>query len=247
VELYIIRHGQSVNNAYWDKEGFQDLPDPELTEVGKRQAKTLAEFLGENQERNEIPKWNSQNQHGFGLTHIYTSLMVRAASTATPIAESLGLPLVAWPEIHETGGIFSRTDGGLRAGLPGKPRSYFEKHYPGFSLPDELDEKGWWNRPFEEREARRPRSERVWAELLERHGDKPGEPESRVAIVSHGGFFNYLLTSALGVHLKKLDERRNAFWMLMNNCAISHLDLVDRQVRVAYINRHEYLPDNLIT
>lgn len=247
MELYFIRHGQSVNNAYWDQEGFQDLPDPELTNAGHQQAKILAEFLGENQKRDEVPKWNSQNQHGFGLTHIYTSLMVRAVGTANPIAESLRLPLVAWPEIHETGGIFSRTDGGLRAGLPGKPRSFFEEFFPGLTLPNQIDEKGWWNRSFEEREDRKPRAEQVWEELLERHGDKPGEPEARVAIVSHGGFFNYLLTSALGINLKRINERMNTFWFLMNNCAISRFDKKNGQVVVAYINRNEFLPTDLIT
>jgi 2,3-bisphosphoglycerate-dependent phosphoglycerate mutase len=173
--------------------------------------------------------------------------MVRAVSTASPIAQALDLPLYAWPEVHETGGIFSRIDGDKKEGLPGKNRSYFKKNYPDLRIPDWLDERGWWNRPFEEREARQPRSREVWSEILARHGDQPGRPEHRVAIVSHGGFYNYLLTSALGIELVPIEENRHQFWFLLNNCAISRLDYASKQLLICYHNRHEFLPDTFIT
>jgi 2,3-bisphosphoglycerate-dependent phosphoglycerate mutase len=247
MEIYFIRHGQSLNNAHWGVNGFQDVPDPELTEIGKEQAEQLANFLKKNQARDESQSWNSQNEFGFGLTHLYTSLMVRAVATAVPIAHHLRIPLLSFPEIHETGGIFSRLEGNEKTGLPGKTRSYFEANYPELGLPEWLDEQGWWNRPYEEKEARRQRAERVWAEVLERHGDRPGRPAHRLAIVSHGGFFNYLLTTALGVPLPQVDENRHQFWFLMNNCAISRFDWDSEQVLVCYLNRHEFLPNALIT
>jgi 2,3-bisphosphoglycerate-dependent phosphoglycerate mutase len=247
MELYFIRHGQSENNANWGLDGFQDVPDPELTNIGVAQAEHLARFLGSRQPRDEVINWNSQNRHGYGLTHIYTSLMVRAVSTAKPTAEALGLPLVAWPEIHETGGIFAREDGDERAGLPGKTRSYFQKHFPGMVLPRWVDDNGWWNRPFEEAGERKPRAERVWSDLLGRHGDREGQREDRVAIVSHGGFFMYLFTTALGVNLRRIQESLHEYWFLMNNCSITRLDVKDNQVLVAYTNRNDYLPDHLIT
>lgn len=247
MELYFIRHGQSINNAHWGAEGFQDHSDPELTIVGHSQAKILAEYLEKNQERDESVEWNSQNQAGFGLTHIYTSLMVRAVATAEPIAKTLNLPLHAWPEIHETGGIFSRVENEDQVGLPGKPRSYFEGKHPNLILPDWLDEKGWWNRPFEEREFRKSRAEMVWQEILKQHGDQPKKAVNRVAVISHGGFFNYLLTSALGINFPPKVGTRNPFWFLMNNCAISRFDFDSEQVLVCYINRHDYLPNDLLT
>ncbi len=247
MEIYYIRHGQSINNACWGIEGFQDHSDPELTKTGHSQATRLAEFLKKNQDRDEDAEFNSQNESGFGLTHIYTSLMIRAVTTAEPIARVLNLPLHAWPEIHETGGIFSRSEGEEKIGLPGKNRSYFEKNHPELILPDWLDQNGWWNRPYEDRENRKPRAERVWSEILDRHGDRPGRPGHRVVFISHGGFFNYLLTSALGVKFPPLDEVRHQFWFLMNNCAISRIDYDMEQVLVCYINRHDYLPGPLIT
>jgi len=247
MELYFIRHGQSENNANWGKNDVQDVPDPELTEIGYTQAELLADWLRSHQIRDESINWNSQNRHGFGLTHIYTSLMVRATSTAHSIAEALGLPLIAWPEIHETGGLFARDDGKERRGLPGKTRSYFREHYPTLVLPDWVSDDGWWNRPYENQEDRKPRAESVWAELLTRHGDKEGRDEHRVAIVSHGGFFMYLLTTALGVEMRRIQESLHEFWFLMNNCSITRLDVKNGQVLVAYTNRNEYLPDQLIT
>jgi 2,3-bisphosphoglycerate-dependent phosphoglycerate mutase len=247
MELYFIRHGQSINNAYWEQEGYQDVPDPELTEIGLKQATLLSQFISKKQQRNETLPWNSQNQHGFGLTHIYTSMMIRAVSTATPLAEAVGLPLIAWPEIHETGGIFSRDGDSERKGLPGKTRSYFELLFPNLQLPNWLDENGWWNRPYEEPDERKPRAERVWAEVLLRHGDRPDRPEHRVVIVSHGGFFMYFFATALGIEMRRIEDSLHEYWFSMNNCGITRLDIKNNQVVVAYTNRIDFLPVHLIT
>lgn len=248
MELYFIRHGQSENNANWGLGVYQESSDPELTDIGKNQAAILAEYLANNQAKKVDDKYeDDQNLHGFGITHIYTSLMVRAVSTAIPIAKGIGLPLVAWSEIHETGGIFSRKEEDFRLGLPGKTREYFEKHYPDLILPGWLDHTGWWNQPFEERDARKPRAERVWRELLARHEEQPGRPEHRVVLISHGGFYNYLLTSALGVQMERISENMHKFWFMLNNCGITRIDLKNGQVRVAYTNRISFLPKHLVT
>ena len=247
MQLYFIRHAQSENNAHWGDESYQESNDPELTQIAQSQVKHLARFLGKHQKLDGDEDWNPQNRLGFGLTHLYTSLMVRAVGTAVPVAQSTGLQLVAWPEIHETGGIFSRLPEDKMAGLPGKPRSFFEKNFPSLVLPNGLDESGWWNRPFEEQEARQPRALKVWKTLLAQHGDQPNQPEHRVAIVSHGGFYNYLLAAALGIELRRIEEHKHDHWFLMNNCGITRLDWRDGQVLLAYLNRTDFLPDHLIT
>jgi 2,3-bisphosphoglycerate-dependent phosphoglycerate mutase len=126
VELYFIRHGQSQNNAHWSEPGFLASPDPALTGLGREQAYLLAVFFSRQCEIVPHQGWNVQNRHGFGLTHLYTSLMERAVHTAATITRVLGVPFIAWPEIHEEGGVFSREDKSDPVGLPGKPRSYFE-------------------------------------------------------------------------------------------------------------------------
>lgn len=248
MQLYFIRHAQSENNAHWGDESYQESHDPELTEIAKLQVKHLANFLGENQKINGSSDWNPQNRNGFGFTHFYSSLMVRAVETGLPAAQAVGLSLESWPEIHETGGIFSRIPGDEMLGLPGKPRSYFEKNYPKLILPEWLDENGWWqSRPFEAYEQRRPRAEKVWREILSRHGDKEGRPEHCVALVSHGGFFMHLLTTALAVDMRRFQEFDHEYWFLMNNCGITRIDVRDERVTVMYVNRSDFLPDHLIT
>lgn len=246
MELYFIRHGQSINNANWNNAEYQESPDPILTEMGHEQARLLARFLKKHQSLTQEQEWNVQNRYGFGLTHIYTSLMERAVSTAAPIAEALDLPLVAWKEIHEEGGIFSRGDRSRIQGLPGRPRSFFMENFQLLQLPDNLDETGWWNRPFEAEDERQPRADQVFAELLARHRDREGQPEARVALVSHGGFFMRLLSAVL-----KLPWRQAALglksWFLLNNCSLSRFDIRRDEITVAYVNRTDFLPDHLIT
>jgi 2,3-bisphosphoglycerate-dependent phosphoglycerate mutase len=149
----------------------------------------LAEFLKKNQKITDEEVWNIQNRDGFGLTQIYTSMMERAVYTAAPIAQALDIPLIAWKDIFEEGGIYSRGDKSNVLGLPGRPRSFFMQNFPTLTLPEELDETGWWNRPYEAEGERQPRADRVFAELLARHADQEGQPEHRVAFVSHGGFY----------------------------------------------------------
>jgi 2,3-bisphosphoglycerate-dependent phosphoglycerate mutase len=246
MELYFIRHGQSQNNANWNNTDYQESPDPALTEIGLEQARLLAEFLKKNQTISNDKVWNIQNRYGFGLTHIYTSLMERAVYTAAPVAKALDLPLTAWKEIHEEGGIFSRGDATNIRGLPGKTRSFFTENFPTMTLPEELDETGWWNRPFEGNEERQPRADQVLLDLLARHKDREGQPIHRVAFVSHGGFFMRLVGAIL-----KLPWRQAALgmrsWFILNNCSISRFEFHQEEINLAYLNRTDYLPDHLIT
>jgi 2,3-bisphosphoglycerate-dependent phosphoglycerate mutase len=239
MQLYYLRHGQSENNALWSHTGSNKgrSEDPPLTEIGLKQAWRLAEFLAERPSAASDGR-DPQNLAGFGITHLYCSLMIRSVETGTAIAEALGLPLVAWLDLHETGGIFVEDEGtGEPVGLSGRNRAFFEEHYPQLVLPEEVRQGGWWNRPFEDRSQRPSRARRVYRDLVERHGTT----DDRVALVSHGGFYNYLMTAILG--LPSVDDQ----WFAMNNCAITRIDLTDEWTVVAYTNRTDFLPDEWIT
>ena len=241
MQLYFIRHGQSENNLLWAQSGSSERrsADPGLTAVGRQQAHGVAQFL----RRADSPAAansdeDSQNRAGFGITHLYTSLMVRAVATGTIIAQALGLPLVAWEDLHEWGGIY-RTDEetGERIGLPGHNRAYFETHYPELVLPDLLGDEGWWNRPFETREERPARARRFLHDLLDRHGGA----DDRVAVVSHGGFHRELLWAVLGV------PEGNGCWLALNNGALTRVDFNGEETALSYLNRAGFLPRELIT
>jgi len=240
MQLYFIRHGQSENNALWLNTGSHRWrsEDPGLTEFGRQQTEFLAQFLSQADSTVTVNGSDFQNVAGFGITHLYSSLMVRAVATGTVVASALDLPLVAWEDVHEWGGIYlhdEQTD--ERIGLPGRNRACFEQHFPDLILPDSLGETGWWNRPFEEPELRLPRAQRVLRDLLERHGGT----DDRVAVVSHGGFYNYLLVTILNL------PGREGYWFVMNNAAISRIDFNDEEIRLMYLNRVDFLPKELIT
>jgi 2,3-bisphosphoglycerate-dependent phosphoglycerate mutase len=246
MELYFIRHGQSQNNANWGNPDYKENPDPALTDIGHEQACHVAEFLKESQNITNPKSWNIQNRMGFGLTHIYTSLMQRAVNTAAPTARALGIPFAAWQEIHESGGIFERDGERRLQGLPGQSRAYYEQYFPELGLPDRLDGTGWWNRPFETEEECHARAEQFLSDLLARHGDRDGQPEQRVAIFSHGGFFVHLMFAILNTPWRQAAPGFKS-WFMMNNCAISRIDFHPGSIDIAYINRTDHLPDHLIT
>jgi 2,3-bisphosphoglycerate-dependent phosphoglycerate mutase len=242
LQLYFIRHGQSTNNVIMDENNHDDFllartTDPELTSLGIEQAQRVADLLA-------LPvtsrEFDPHNRYGFGLTHVYCSLMVRAVKTGMAIAHKTQLPLAAWLELHETGGLF---DVGMVngepefIGQPGPGRSFFKSQFPGLVIPDDLPEDGWYNKEKESREQYLPRAQAIVDRLLAEHNDS----DHRVGIVMHGGIFAHILTA-----LFKIQAER--YWFLMNNCAISRVDISDRgQVILSYMNKVDHFPDHLVT
>jgi 2,3-bisphosphoglycerate-dependent phosphoglycerate mutase len=238
MRLYLIRHGQSLNNVIWAETGTDKgrVFDPPLTDKGWQQIECVAEFM-----RDEL----GTRLPLTGLDHdakrptvIYTSLMTRAVDTGRAVARALNVPLVALVDAHETGGLFlDDEESGERRGIGGPNRAHFETHYPELELPHHLGEAGWWNRPFEPQELRADRARAVWQDLVERHA----KPDDVIGLITHGGFYNHLLAILLGL------PGREDVWFTLNNCAVSRIDLTERGLAFIYLNRIEHLPSELIT
>lgn len=238
MQLYFIRHAQSANNALYDSTGADTgrVQDPELTPLGHQQAARLAHALAHGHPGGSVE--SGAPGGGYGITHLYCSLMVRAVLTADAVGLALGLPPIGWLDLHEGGGIWlADAVTGEPVGLPGNPRSVLEQRFPRLVLPPEVSEAGWWNRDFEKKEERLPRAERVIRRLLEQHGGT----DDRVALVSHGGFYNYVLCAALGL------PRSENFWFVSNNTGISRLDFQNGSVDVMYLNRTDFLPPEMVS
>lgn len=238
MQLYFIRHAQSANNALYDATGADQgrVMDPELTPLGHAQAARLAHTLAHGHPGARADA--DAPGGGYGITHLYCSLMVRAILTADAAAQALDLQPIGWVDIHEGGGIWLADEAtGEPVGKPGNPRSLLAQRFPRLHLPPEATEAGWWNRPFEEKPDRMLRAQRVVAHLLERHAGT----DDRVGLVSHGGFYNYFLCAALGL------PRGENFWFVSNNTGISRLDFNDGGVDVIYLNRTDHLPPEMIS
>ena len=239
MELFFIRHAQSQNNALAARGATDEVRthDPELTPLGLQQAARLADFLAEQHPEADTAPYDPQNRRGITLTHLYASLMVRAVNTGTIVAQRLGLPLTAWIDWHEEGGLFIEEQPGNFVGRPGNGRSYFTKTYPQVGLPETLTDAGWWSGNLESDEDRPRRARRVLAELLERHGGT----DDHVGVVSHGGFYTHFINALLDVS----PPYKLSF--LLNNASISRIVLLPTGSYVVYQNRCEYLPTPLVT
>lgn len=236
VELYIIRHAQSSNNALTD---HQDrVSDPLLTELGRQQAEILADHLTNGK---RLTPWerDTHAQSGYGITRLYCSPMWRSLQTAQYIEQTLGLTPEVWIDIHEQGGIWldHREAGGI-VGYPGKTRSEILTTFPSYVLPDGITKRGWWHyQGQEDRLACDQRAARV-AETIHRWAVN----DDRIALVSHGGFIDVLLKALF----HQVSNGRVYYHHL--NTSISWISFrCDGHLDVEYLNRVDHLPAELIS
>ncbi|MBN3524509.1 histidine phosphatase family protein [Paenibacillus apiarius] len=80
MELYLVRHGQSVGNTMPDR----DMPDSPLTERGLAQAGRVGMYLRDR-----------------GIAGIFASPLIRALQSAQPLAQLLQLPVQVRKELYE--------------------------------------------------------------------------------------------------------------------------------------------------
>ena len=242
-ELYLIRHGQSQNNAFAAESkanATEETPrtsDPSLTPAGYAQAKWVARYLADEADKTDL-RDGTPVEDGHGIDKLYTSAMLRALETTKPIAEALGLAPEIWLDVHEEGGIWlDHGDGRGPVGYPGMTRTEIEAQFPGFLQPDPITEAGWWNRPFESRDDLVRRAARVAEDVRQRIAGQ----ESRVAIVSHGTFISLLIQHLLlGRYVPNIRFSNH-------NTGISRLDFDGDSVMLRYLNRIDHLPMDLVT
>ena len=226
MDLFLIRHGESYNNALEDSS--RRVSDPPLTDLGEEQAQRVAAHLARGghldpDEREGRPAFDS----------LYCSPMLRALQTARPIAAALATAPEVWIDIHEVGGIWLAGKGDLH----GMTRAEIRNGFPGVGLPDGVGEEGWWPGGQEAKHAGRGRAIAVAGELKERArmgAERGGDPE-RLAIVTHGDFMSGLV-KALTDQLPSLGLSYNH-----RNTGITRFCLGPDLCAVRYLNRCEHL------
>ena len=120
--MILLRHGQSEFNLHFTAtKRDPGIPDPKLTELGRRQAVAAAEALAAEP-----------------IRRIIASPYTRALETAAPIAERLGIPVIVTPTVRERYAFSCDI---------GTPRTELALRWPALGL-DHLEEV-WWP-PIEE-------------------------------------------------------------------------------------------------
>ena len=81
-KFIIVRHGQSKSNEGGYLAGITDVP---LSELGKRQAKAVSEYI----------------LKSYNVDVIYSSPLERACNTIKGVADELNLPIIKEPDLSE--------------------------------------------------------------------------------------------------------------------------------------------------
>ncbi|MBK96891.1 MAG: hypothetical protein CMJ79_14425 [Planctomycetaceae bacterium] len=219
MHLYLIRHGQSENNA---KDESLRVQDPGLTALGAQQVA----FLGE---------WFTATP----LDVLITSPFRRALLTTVPIYQATGLTPQVRTNLHEIGGCVSGYPEIGYQGEPGMSAEEICEQFPGFQPEHDIDQQGWWkSKPYETTEQQLARVQQVMQQTFEEFGTT----DQHVAYVMHADFKQLLLQG----FLPELPITSETFGPL-RNAGVTILKIEEGRVRLNSYNGIQHLPANLVT
>lgn len=168
-ELYFVRHGDALPDQ--DEIVLGDYDAQALSDLGRRQARALAQRLAL-----------------YKISAVYSSPTGRAAQTAQPLAEALGLEVHLDPDLRE-----------VELGPIGEMEGVTDPAAVARLLRERLREiafialQGDWS-VIPGSEPRAAARGRVLAAVARIHAAHPGE---RVALFSHGGLINAYFAAIL--------------------------------------------------
>jgi broad specificity phosphatase PhoE len=237
MQLYLIRHAQSYNNALEDPR--QRVADPDLTEVGFKQAQLLADYAGNALEHSRGP----QSHAPWQFTHLYVSPMKRTLQTAQPLAKVLGIKPEVWVDIHEHGGIFLADEDGKTTGFGGLTATEISSTFADYTIPETITDTGWWNPEHGEETIPNfvTRAVRVAMALRER-----ADSDDVIGLVSHAAFLDAMVKALLN----QSPMAPSDLFYLHFNTGISRFDLTTEfggRLRMTYFNRTRHLPLDMQT
>ena len=230
MNLFLIRHGESENNARGINQSRK--ADPNLTSNGLRQSYALAEFLkkGDHLSNSESFTLN------VNLDELYCSAMKRSLQTALPVSETLDIKPEIWVDLHEVGGLYFFNEyTQIEQGYLGLNRGQIKNIYPNYSIENTITDKGWWFKNKEILAESNERIESVKNKLLEK-----ANQNTCIGLITHGGFISIFLSLIMSLNQKSQVVFQS------HNCGITCLSFREKnQIIVQYINNHCFLPKHL--
>ena len=235
MELYLIRHGQSANNrrkaqqagdASGQKqnasaESAPRLADPPLTHLGEHQARLAGESL-----RDE------------GITRLYCAPMLRTLQTAQIIDAVLDLSPHVFVGLHEWGGVWEPRGDGDSVQRPGLTRKEMSAKFPGFVLPAEVTDRGWWFHDWEGDQTMLDLAHRNALSFIDHLETHHVDSEQRVAAILHRGSGSTLVGALFD---QPPDAQYTRFFH--DTGGISRISMTPEYRSVRYLNRTDLLID----
>lgn len=223
MQVYLIRHAQSENNALTADTMRRRKVDPALTELGYQQRERLADWLG-----------SEASAGAINIGQLYTSAMYRSLLTSQPLGEALDLRPEIWLDLHEKGGLFSRQNGQV-SGFGGMTRTAIRQAFPRVRLGEAVTESGWYDAALgmEPETHSHYRAIKVAGELRRRD-----DSQAVAALVSHAGFLDILIKALFD----QLPSRAHTMRYYHNNTAITRIEIARGQTVMHYMNRVDHLP-----
>ena len=221
MELYLIRHAESANNA---RPAYLRVEDPAITPVGRLQAGHLAHWLAT-----------------LKADAMITSPFLRTLQTAAPVLDSTNHNLEIWHNVFERGGCYRGYNESNLAGAMGMGRDQIlhalGEHSARCELDESIDEVGWWGEKTPESDAESERRARdVCERLLQTFTD--GQV---VVLLIHADLKRLMLAEMLEgqVEVARLGAMRNV--------GITKVNRIDGRWQLDYFNSVTHLPARLIT
>lgn len=217
MQLYLIRHAESENNA---RPGHLRVEDPAITPTGQLQAKHLADWLA--------------SLH-FDL--LVTSPFLRTLQTTRAVLDRSRCAIEIWHDVYERGGCYRGFGDDACEGGPGLGLAELRALMPEATIDTSILDTGWWGSRSRETHAEAV----ARAELVEQRFIETLQRCEILVAVIHADFKRLLLTqmlrgitdaSALGP---------------MRNTGITKVDYDGTKWKLDWFNSVSHLPSQLIT
>ena len=230
MELYLIRHGQSANNLR--KQALAEpgdspaasaprMADPPLTDLGKLQARLAGEALREE-----------------GITRLYCGPMLRTLQTAQIVGAALDLSPHVFVGLHEWGGVWESRGEAGSVQRPGLTRNEMSAMFPGFVVPGDVTDRGWWFHDWAGDQAMLELAERNAHSFITHLESHHVDAEQRIAAVLHGGSGSSLVAALFGVPQNVRYAR-----FTHENTGVSRVSVTEGRRTLRYLNRIDHLSD----
>jgi 2,3-bisphosphoglycerate-dependent phosphoglycerate mutase len=219
MQLYLIRHAESENNA---RPAYQRVEDPSITPVGRLQAEALAQWT-----------------RSMKIDVLVTSPFRRSLQTSRMVSEvSQPGEAMIWHDVFERGGCYLGYGNTNIQGRPGLGRSSIQTELPIAKIDDSITEAGWWAGKGKETDEE---TEHRAGAVIRRFVETFGPSGTSVIAVLHADFIRTMLAQMLHP-----TADANLFGPLRNT-GITKVDFDGQRWRLDWLNSVSHLPHRLIT